>query len=71
MPSATGTSILSEVFGFDAFRPGQAEIVSRPWPQARDVLAIHAHRGREIPVLPAARPDAPRRDRGDLAVDCA
>ncbi|MCH2094151.1 MAG: DNA helicase RecQ [Rhodobacteraceae bacterium] len=39
MPRDTGTALLREVFGFDAFRPGQGEIVDAV-AQGRDVLAI-------------------------------
>ena len=57
MPSPQ--ALLSSVFGFDAFRPGQEEIVEAVT-AGRDVLAIMPTGGREIPVLPASRPDAPK-----------
>ena len=65
----TAHSILSEVFGFDGFRPMQADIVSAVAAGTR--RACHsAHGWREISVFSTACLDAPGIDRGDLAVDC-
>ena len=67
----TPTALAAELkqrFGFDSFRPGQQEVV-------RDILARprparhHAHRRRQVAVLPTAGPASSRRVHRDIAVD--
>ena len=57
------SALLSSVFGFDGFRPGQADIVGRRGGGSQRA-GHHADGWRQVPLFPAARDHARRRDRG-------
>jgi ATP-dependent DNA helicase RecQ len=61
------SALLSSVFGFDGFRPGQAEIVGAV-AAGEERAGHHADGRRQVAVLPAAGADARGRDGRDLAL---
>ena len=62
-------TLIRDVFGLDAFRPGQQEIVEAVT-AGENVLAIHADGGRKIPLLSIACADARGGHSGDFPAHC-